>query len=276
MQLFDSLTHITADGSWMGERQYDASLGRLLRDMDTAGAGRACLVTIADHGDNDVTLAAAQSHPERFVPIAGVNPRTLPTIRRVEAAVAGLAAQGFAGIKLHPRLNGYDPLDDKCLAAFEAAGDHNLVIFLDTLFRRRGLATTNAADTIDYLANACPDTRILLLHAAGPQMLELFEIVRANPNLLIDFSFTIMRYAGSRLDTDMRYLFQTTDQLGTIGSDFPEYSPARILERFRYLTSDVEPHRIENIAHKNLERLFAGYRVPPSRRTGDDAGDDAG
>jgi predicted TIM-barrel fold metal-dependent hydrolase len=262
MQMFDSLTHITADGSWMGERRYDASMERLLRDMDAAGVGRACLVTIADHGDNDVTLAAARSHPKRFVPIAGVNPRTLPTLRRVEAVVAELAAQGFAGIKLHPRLNGYDPLDDKCIAVLDAAAEHGLVILLDTLFRRRGLATTNAPDTIDYLANACPDTRILLLHAAGPQMFELFEIVRANPNLMIDFSFTIMRYAGSRLDADMRYLFQTTDQLATIGSDFPEYSPAQIHDRFRQLSAGLEPHRIDNITHKNLDRLFAGYRVP--------------
>jgi len=93
-------------------------------------------------------------------------------------------------------------------------------------------------------------------------MLELFEIVRANPNLMLDFSFTIMRYEGSRLDEDMRYLFSTTDQLITIGSDFPEYSPAKILERFKLLSEGIEPHRIENITYKNLERLFSGYKVP--------------
>ena len=262
MQMFDSLTHITSDGSWMGERRYDASLECLRRNMDESDVGRACLVTIADHGDNDVTMAAARAYPERFVPIAGINPRTLPTIRRVEAIVADVAAQGFAGIKLHPRLNSYDPLDEKCIAVLNAAAEHKLVILLDTLFRRRGLATTNAPDTIDYLSNACPDTSILLLHAAGPQMFELFEIVRANPNLMIDFSFTIMRYSGSRLDGDMRYLFQTTDQLATIGSDFPEYSPMQVLERFKHLSAGLEPHRIDNITHKNLERLFAGYRVP--------------
>jgi len=263
MQLFDSLTHITADGSWMGERRYDASLGHLLREMDAAGVGRACLVTIADHGDNDVTLAAARAHPQRFVPIAGLNPRPLPTLRRVEVAVADLAAQGFAGIKLHPRLNGYDPLDEKCIALIDAAAKHDLVIFLDTLFRRKGLATRHAPDVIDYLAAACPDTRMVLLHGTGPTMMELYEIVRCNDHLILDLSFTIMRYRGSdRLDADMRFLFQTTDQLVTIGSDFPEYSPAQMLERFRQLTAGIEPHRIDNITHKNLERLFASYSVP--------------
>ncbi|MBN8455286.1 hypothetical protein, partial [Accumulibacter sp.] len=82
------------------------------------------------------------------------------------------------------------------------------------------------------------------------------------PNLMLDFSFTLMRYAGSRLDDDMRYLFSTTDQLITIGSDFPEYSPRSILERFRLLSADIEMHRIENILYRNLERLFSGYTAP--------------
>ncbi len=263
LKFFDSLTHVTADGSWFGERHCDASLPRLLADMDSAGAYRACLVAIAGHGDNDFTLASAQAHPERFVPIAGVDPCVLATARRVEVVVRQIKEQGFAGIKLHPRLNGYDPLDAKCIAAIDAAGDQGLVVLLDTLFRRKGLATKHAPDVIDALAAACPGTKILLLHATGPSMMELYEIVRCNSHLMLDLSFTLMRYRGSsRLDADMNFLFKTTDQLVTIGSDFPEYSPQASLERFAELTQGVEPHRIDNITHLNLERLFAGYRVP--------------
>jgi predicted TIM-barrel fold metal-dependent hydrolase len=262
MKLFDSLTHVTRDGSWMGERTCDASLPRLLAEMQAGGASRACLVSIADYVDNDVIIESARAHPDLFVPIAGINPRLLPTLRRVEAVVAQVAAQGFAGIKLHPRLNGYDPLDAKCVAAIESAGRHGLVVLLDTLFRRKGMATTNAPDVIDHLAAACPETKIVLLHATGTTMLDLYEIVRANDNLILDFSFTIMRYRGSsRLDADMNYLFRSTDQLICIGSDFPEYTPAQVMQRFAELAEGVEPHRIDNITHRNLERLFAGYRV---------------
>ena len=111
MAWFDSLTHVTHDGSWMGERHCDASLAALLADMRAGDVRRACLVSIAGYVDNEVILASAQAHPDLFVPIAGLNPVQLPTMRRVEAAVATIAKQGFAGIKLHPRLNGYDPLD---------------------------------------------------------------------------------------------------------------------------------------------------------------------
>jgi predicted TIM-barrel fold metal-dependent hydrolase len=262
-ELFDSLTHITADGRWFGEPNTDATLQTLLRDMDAAGVGRACLVAIADYMDNDVNLAAARAHPQRFVPIAGYNPRLAATIRRVEAAVAEIKRQGFAGIKLHPRLNGYDPLDPKCIAAIEAAGAQGLVIFLDTLFRRRGLATRHAPDVIDALVAACPDTKIVLLHGTGTTMLDLYEIVRCNDHLLLDLSFTIMRYRGStRLDDDMHFLFKTTDRLVTVGSDWPEYTQAATLARFDELTQGIEAERVRNIARGNLERLFVHYAVP--------------
>ena len=257
MKLFDSLTHVTRDGSWIGERSFDASLPRLLADMDQAGAYRALLVAIADYVDNDVIIESSRAHPTRFVPIAGLNPHTLATTRRVEAVVKEIKAQGFAGIKLHPRLNGYDPMDAKMIAAVDAAGEQGLVVLLDTLFRRQGLATRHAPDVIDHLAAACPGTRILLLHGTGPTMMELYEIVRCNDNLMLDLSFTIMRYRGSsRLDDDMHFLFKTTDQLVTVGSDFPEYSPADMLARLATLTQGIDENRIENICWRNLERWF--------------------
>lgn len=257
MRLFDSLTHVTHDGRWFGERQTDASLPTLLADMDAAGVGRACLVAIADYVDNDFTLASARAHPGRFVPIAGYNPRLAATTRRIEAAVADIQRHGFAGIKLHPRLNGYDPLDPKCIATIEAAGAQGLVIFLDTLFRRPGLATRHAPDVIDAIVAACPETKIVLLHGTGTTMLDLYEIVRCNDHLLLDLSFTIMRYRGSsRLDDDMHFLFKTTDRLVTVGSDWPEYTPAATLARFDELTQGIDAKRVYNIACGNLERLF--------------------
>jgi len=263
MKFFDSLTHVTRDGSWIGERGFDASLARLIRDMSEANAYRACLVSIADFVDNEVIIESARAHPDKFIPIAGLNPRSLATNRRVEAVVREIKKSGFAGIKLHPRLNGYDPLDDKCIAAVDAAGEHGLVVLLDTLFRRKGLATRHAPDVIDYIAAACPETKILLLHGTGTTMMELYEIVRCNDNLVLDLSFTMMRYRGSsRLDADMNFLFRTTDRLITIGSDFPEYSPVETLARYAELSNGVEDHRAENILYRNLERLFEGYAVP--------------
>ncbi len=263
MKFFDSLTHVTTDGRWFGEQAQDASLSTLLSQMGATGCERAMLVSIAGYVDNSAILSAAQAHPERFVPIAGVDPSLLATTRRVEAQLKSLKAQGFKGIKLHPRLNDYDPLSAKCQAAIDAAGDLGLTVLLDTLFRRRGLATRHAPDVIDHLAAAFPHTRMLLLHGTGPTMMELYEIVRAYDHLRLDLSFTMMRYRGNdRLDADMNFLFKTTDQLVTVGSDFPEYSLAATLERFQQLSAGVGADRLANILWNNLDRWF------PSTSTG--------
>ena len=121
MRFFDSLTHVTGDGRWFGETAQDASLPTLLAQMDGSGCERAMLVSIAGYVDNADILSAWRAHPQRFVPIAGLNPCELATTRRVEAVLKSLKAQGFAGIKLHPRLNDYDPLAAKCQAAIDVA-----------------------------------------------------------------------------------------------------------------------------------------------------------
>ena len=101
---------------------------------------------------------------------------------------------------------------------------------------------------------------MVLLHGTGPTMMELYEIVRCYDHLLLDLSYTLMRYRGSsRLDADMHFLMKSTDQRVTVGSDFPEYTVQATVERIRELTAGIEAHRVNNITHGNLERLFASW-----------------
>ncbi len=254
---FDSLTHITADGSWRGSNRYDARLERLLGESDRAHSSRACLVAIAGLIDNDTVLEAARAHPDRFVPVGGINPVDCKGEQDVRSAVARLAAAGFRGMKLHPRLNEYDPLDEHAVAAIRAAGENRLVVFLDTLFRQPNRATRAAADVVDSLAVRCPKASIVLLHGGGSQVLEMSEVVTAHPNLTLDISFTVLRYAGSSVDHDLRYLLRTFDRRTVVGSDFPEYLPLETRTRIETLTEGLDPVKRENVLAGNLSRLFA-------------------
>lgn len=256
MEFFDSLVHATADGTWLGGTRYDASLNRLLAEIKLAAPCRACLVAIAEYQDNDTVLRFTNAHPKLFVPIAGFNPVSLQRLSDVETELANFTTQGFAGIKLHPRLNAYDPLDERCLAAIDFAGKHSLVVFLDTLFRQKQIHTRHPVDIIDVIATQCIDTRIVLLHGCGAHLLELFEIVRMHSHLLLDISFTFLRYAGSSIDLDIRFLCETLDQRLTVGSDFPEYSVNDAKQRIIQITEGLTPEKRKNIMFRNLERLF--------------------
>jgi predicted TIM-barrel fold metal-dependent hydrolase len=254
MKYFDSLTHVTADGRWgVGRHDHDASEARLVRELDSAGAHRACLVALAGIADNETTLDVAVRNPDRFVAIGSIDPTA---VRDPAVAVGDLAAAGFSGVKLHPRLHSYDPLDERCLAAIDAAGSCDLTIFLDTLFRQQGRATRHPVDVVDELLVGNTRCRFVLLHGTGPTVLELFELGRMHDHALIDLSFTLLRYAGSSVDDDVGFLCEQLDQRLCIGSDFPEYSPGEAVAQFDRLTSHVATEKRENVLWRNLERWF--------------------
>lgn len=260
MKLFDSLTHVTADGQWgVGVHNYDASHLRLLAELDRIGAHRACLVAIAGVADNDYTMKVARTDPHRFVPIGSID---VAAEDDPATAVERLAGEGFVGLKLHPRLHGYDPLGEPCRAAIDAAGRSGLTVFLDTLFRQRSRSTTHPIDIVDELLVTNPGCRFVLLHATGATALELFELGRMHGHVLIDLSFTMMRYAGSSVDADIGFLCEQLDQRVCIGSDFPEYTPAEALDRFQQLTSGLADDKRENVVWRNLDRWFPLDRSP--------------
>jgi predicted TIM-barrel fold metal-dependent hydrolase len=256
---FDSLVHTNYEGAWLAHDKFDASLGRLLKEIEQVRPYRACLVNIAGYSDNAELADIAAKHPDLFVPIAGFNPSTHTADEGIERELAEIADRGFAGIKLHPRLNDYDPLDKRCLKAISHAGRCNLVVLIDTLFRQKTRIVDHPANIIDRIAFSCPDTRIVLLHGGASAMLDIYEIVRARSNLLLDTSFTLMRYAGSSLDDDIRFVFRTLDQRMTVGSDFPEYSLRDVRTYLESFLDLLPKEKSENILFRNLDRFFADW-----------------
>ena len=252
---FDSLVHVTRCGTWLNDRD-DASYSRLVLELDRGGVARACLVGLAGVVDNPFILECANKANERLVPIAGVDPSRYTNESALVDEVSRLAQDGFAGIKLHPRLNGYDPVGAPCLQTIRAAAAHDMPVFLDTLFRQQAQATSHAADIIDRIAHACPGAPIVLLHGGGPALLDVAEVVRLHPMLTLDLSFTLLRYAGSSLDADIRWVMGRFDQRIVLGSDMPEYTPADAFERAERLAEGLADEKLANMAHRNLDRMF--------------------
>jgi predicted TIM-barrel fold metal-dependent hydrolase len=252
---FDSLVHVTRTGRWLDDR-HDASYARLMLELDRAAVAKACLVGLPDVADNQYVLECANRSNGRLVPIAGIDPSRCAHDHAVRAEVAAVADAGFAGIKLHPRLNGYDPVGAACLASIRAASEHRLIVFLDTLFRQRPHTVDHAADIADRIAHECAGAKIVLLHGGGAALLELAEVVRLHPALVLDLSFTLLHYAGSSLDADIRWVMRRLDERIVIGSDMPEFTPTDAFARAEQLAEGLPAGKWANIACGNLARLF--------------------
>ena len=252
---FDSLVHVTPDGSWPNGR-CDASWSRLITELDRGGVAHACLVGLPGMVSNDHVLECSRRSHGRLVPIAGVDPTQYHDRALLEGALDDIARAGFLGVKLHPRLNGYDPLDPRCLSAVGESSERGLVVFLDTLFRQPGRPVAHAADVVDQIVSANPDARVVLLHGGGAALLEVAEVVRSHAGLVLDLSFTLVRYANSSIDADIRWLMQTLDRRIVIGSDMPEITPFDAFARAEWMADGLAREKWDNISYGNLARLL--------------------
>lgn len=257
--VIDSLVHVTADGRWF-HTAHDASESRLLREMDSAGVDHAVVVALAGHIANDYVSQVCRRHADRLVPCASFDPAAHSD---AASAASGFRrdfdAGAFRALKLHPRLNGYDPLDPRCLAVLEehASRPQPAPIWLDTLFHRPGVSLQRpVAESIRELAVRFPQLTFVMLHGGGTWLLHVAEAIRDCPNVYLDFSFTASRYAGSSVEQDLRYLLKTFDRRMIFGSDFPEYGILAAKQLFDRLSDGLPPEKCANILGTNLARIL--------------------
>ncbi len=83
-------------------------------------------------------------------------------------------------------------------------------------------------------------------------------------HLRLDLSFTLLRYAGSSLDADIRFFVENLDQRLVVGSDYPDYFPAEAFSRFFELTRQIcREIKCNASPTANLQALFgewSGFR----------------
>ena len=121
-----------------------------------AGVARACLVGLAGVVDNEYILECAQ----RLEAVGWCRsrewiPRTVPMWARSATELCAMCrGTALPGIKLHPRLHGYDPLADACLQAIRAAPAADWSCFSTRCSGSVAIRRRNAADTIDRMIHA--------------------------------------------------------------------------------------------------------------------------
>jgi predicted TIM-barrel fold metal-dependent hydrolase len=258
--ILDSLTHVTPDGRWF-DTACDASEARLLRELDAAGVQQAVVVALAGYIPNDFVLDVCRRHPERLIPAASFNPAACASEAEAARTLrATLRGGPFRALKLHPRLNRYDPLDPRCLAVLEeiAAWDPPLPVWICSWLRYRGGALRKpVVDTFHELAGRFPTLPLVIAHAGGTEALHLTEALRDCPNVLLDLSFTLHRYQESSVGTDLRFLLQTFDRRLVFGSDFPEVNIPEAVADLRRLGTGVAQEKLGNVWSANLQALLA-------------------
>ena len=150
------------------------------------------------------------------------------------------------------------PSDETLGEVFRIAHANELPVLYCT-YRHAPAPSYPTEDPFFVLVRAlqrAPEARVMLMHGGDVQLLRYSELVRFNESLLLDLSFTMMKYRGSSLDADLAYLFRKFDRRICIGTDHPEFSHEDLRERFDHLIAGLPREKAENIASKNVKTFL--------------------
>jgi predicted TIM-barrel fold metal-dependent hydrolase len=198
---------------------------------------------------------ACMSFPQ-LIPVAGMD----INVEEYKAELDEISNLGFAGIKIHPRISNLNYSNNRITEIIQYCAQKKLVVLYCTYAHSRANRYPKHDpfySLIEFIAD-CQDTQIILMHGGDVNLLKYAELVRFNPNLMLDLSMTIMKYRGSSIDQDIEFLFQKFDRRICIGTDHPEYSHADLRTHFESLCLklNLNQEKIDNIAWQNLSKLF--------------------
>jgi hypothetical protein len=258
--LFDSLTHPTINGGWVGSTPSKNTLQELESEMAANNVEWAFAVGMKDIGGYSLEAYAdyIRSGSQKILPVAYYDFKESDSKAEIICKLDDISRYGYSAIKLHPGFSRIDIRSEGLRAVLCEAGSRTLPVLLCTfLYRQIHTATPRSYLDFGQLLGSLPQTcKIILLHGGDVNLLALMEISRPHPNVLLDLSYTLCRYEGSSVDLDIRYLFHHYDQRICVGSDSPQFSLAQLRRRFDELAADLDREKSMNAAHRNLQSFI--------------------
>ncbi len=255
MHLFDSIAHPTINGVWFN-KPHDNTFEHLSNQYLQNNILGGCAVSLPFISLEELEVfykKSVQQANVRLYPVAAFNFDE----ENFEQKIKSIKEIGYNAIKIHLRLSKLDIDKDfeKIALVFSICEKYNVIIFFCT-YCHTNIELTPLHSLNYYLIallKRAPKVKIILLHGGDVGLLQLSQLARFNPTILIDLSYTLLKFKGSSLDTDILFLMQHLDRKICVGSDYPEYSIPVFKERVEELSakvSDVE--KIENFSYLNI------------------------
>lgn len=253
--------HPTLDGNWF-DKDGIADIELLLKEMEEAHVAAALAVGLGGIGsyEEEKYIDFVTSRSRALVPIAYLSPGTLRK-ETIRPRLTRISEMGYKGVKLHPRIGGFDFAETRLPYIVQAANDLNLRVLLCTYNYSRCYSKGLNIESLFELLSQIPDEEILLMHGGAVRILELAEICRHFPRAVIDLSFTFLKYEDSSIDLDLCFLFREFDRRIVLGSDFPEFKLTSMRSKFNRLVEALAEDKARRIAYKNLLSLFSGVNI---------------
>jgi len=185
----------------------------IIRDMNEAGVGKACIVAMdltTHYGvelvTNEDVSRIASAHPDRFIPFASVDPSAgKAAVDKLIHAVKNLKCRG---LKLVPPVQHFDFSDPKHYPLWETALELDIPVWTHTSHQRAhpdSDARLGHPMLIEPVALRYRKLRIILGHCGFPWQWEVWSLVLRHPNVYMDISYYLDLYNHFPWDAYSKY-----------------------------------------------------------------------
>ncbi|BDC18729.1 amidohydrolase family protein [Acidianus sp. HS-5] len=192
---------------------------------------------------------------DRIIRFISVDPLKQNAIEELKSAIKEFEP---VGVKLHPQLQGFHPLDERALRLYEIIDNHALTVVFHT--GTSGIGAGVKSDIrLDYgrpiyfdeIAVRFKNMKIVLAHFGWPWTEEAIAISQHKPNVYLDLSGWAPKYIPDVIWKNAKRL---SNKL-IFGSDFPLISPERWIKEFNdvNISQDVK----DKILKYNAEKLIS-------------------
>jgi predicted TIM-barrel fold metal-dependent hydrolase len=249
--IIDAHVHLAQEGSEAARVLGKAAPPEeLLAQMDRAGIAAAVVLGLPGFQTSQEVLGLCAAAPDRLFPLMGVHPGHPEDVARIGQA----REMGFFGLKVHPRLSKV-PVDGALLGpTLEQAAEHGLTVLFDAVPQSPEIPLERMEyHAFDRLARQFPGVKMVLAHACAPHVLGAYLTAKANRNVYLDVSFSLLYYAGSSVEADLAFVSDRLDRFTLYGSDYPQYPADDYLDAYLRL--------IENRHGVDRWRVLAGNAV---------------
>lgn len=185
--------------------------------------------------------------------------REVDPTRNYRKDLVEISASNASGIKLHPRLRGFNLESKNVYKAIEKCVNNNLQIimicsFWDGTWNRYKLEINQFAN----LADAFPDQKFIWAHAGGHHILDFLFMARRRQNVLLDTSFTQTYYFSGSVFDDLIYSINSAPTKFIFGSDFEKFDYTETLDRLiiKFKEFGLQDDVLGKIMNLNFKKLL--------------------
>ncbi|HST42250.1 MAG TPA: amidohydrolase family protein [Conexibacter sp.] len=203
---------------------------------------------------NESTAEFAAADPARRIGFLSVDPTAPGALEEAERCRVEL---GLRGVKLGPNYQRFDPLDPAALELYGWAQEHGLPILFHqgtSPIREAPLRYAHPL-TMDEIAMAFPELRVVMAHMGHPWQRDTIAVIRKHPHVYADVS--ALPYRAWSFWECMRLASEwgATEKL-LLGSDFPIATTAEAIAALREVNAIVEGTKLPPVPLEEIEAII--------------------